>query len=841
VATDLDLNLLPLYRIQGQEIPHIPGLLTMMPPKRAARARKDERLLVYLILSDNTRFPSAEYSQIISRVTQRFYRTSGSLTSALRTATGELNQSLLNRNLHATGKGELIVGRLILGAMRGTQFLFTQCGPTHVFHLTGVETRQIHDEQIAGRGLGISQATPLYFAQVDLHAGDLLVLCPNLPKGWDTTLFGEKNTSIETLRRKLTSVSSDDLNAVLVQVQTGKGNLNILKGMQPAADKLALAALAAAAEALKNTGKGIPAGISRQASLPDIPQAASPISGIPPVSPVMPTSQVESGRPASHFARILSRENKSAPPASPSSSEVPAQRYATSAAPSGQQVQPAAAQSFQRPAAVPAGSALRPVRHTGRFVSPRPTSDLPEIKRPSSRHRQGIFGGLVRAIQGVRGGMQRISNSIKKFLPILLPNSGDDSEVAGSSTVLFAIVIPVIIVAIATTVYIHDGRTAQYQQYYDMALAQASQARGQANPTEVRRTWDSTIYYLDLAEKNQKTQNSNDLRQEAQTALDNLDGILRLDFRPAIIGGLSRSVRVSHMAATDTDLYLLDASRGGVIRAFLTNLGYEVDTSFKCDPGEHEGEEHDGQHDTIIVDALIDLEIMPLSNIYNARVLAMDGKGTLLYCGLVDSVAVSPVPPQLGWRSISAFSLDSDGNNLYVLDPAANAVWQYTGSSGEFPDLPSLFFGNQVPQNMNTAIDLAANKADLYLLFQDGHVTSCPLTHYAVAPIRCNDPATFLDARPERRPGPKINDAIFTAMSFASAPDSSLYMLEPLTRAIYRFTPRSDTLELRGQFRASMEQSNTLFDGPATAMTISPNRYAFLSVGNQIFFATDVP
>ena len=45
-----------------------------------------------------------------------------------------------------------------------------------------------------------------------------------------------------------------------------------------------------------------------------------------------------------------------------------------------------------------------------------------------------------------------------------------------------------------------------------------------------------------------------------------------------------------------------------------------------------------------------------------------------------------------------------------------------------------MFFGDQVPQNMNTAIDLAANDADLYMLFQDGHVTSCPLTRYDVVP-----------------------------------------------------------------------------------------------------------
>ncbi len=814
-------------------MPKIPGLLAVMPPKRADHARKDDRLLVFLTISGSTEFPSAEYSQIIERLTRRFYQTSGSLTSAMRTVAGELNQSLLKRNLETNSKGEYVAGRLILGALRGTQFLFAQCGPTHVFHLTGAETRQIHDEQIAGRGLGTSQATPLYFAQVDLHAGDLLVLCPILPTGWDAALSGGKNASSETLRRKLVGSSNEDLNAVLLEAQAGKGNWNILKETPPAVEKVAPSASAAIPEASVSLGQPLSVGISGQAPVPGAIQAASPETGTSPASTVMPSSQVQSGRPASRFTRILSEADRPAPSPSPAGSEVPPQSEEAAVAPSGQPVQPAAAQSYRRPVTVPVASADHRVRRSGHYVSPLSVGDLPEIKRPVSSRRRAIFGGLVRIIRGVRGGSQSVSRGIKKFTPTVLPNSGDDSEVAGPSMALFAIVIPVIIVAIAVTVYIHYGRTAQYQQYFGMAVDQASQARGQANPTEVRRAWDSTIFYLDLAEKNQKTQDSNALRQEAQTALDNLDGILRLDFRQAIIGGLGRSVQISHMAATDTDLYLLDASRGSVIRASITSQGYEVDPSFKCDPG---------QYGTILVEALIDLEALPMSNFYNARVLAMDGKGNLLYCGLAKPEAVSPAPPQLGWRSISAFSLDSDGRNLYVLDPAANAVWQYTGSFGQFTDLPSSFFGEQVPQNMNTAVDLAANNADLFMLFQDGHVTSCPLTFFVDVTTRhCTDPTTFVDTRPERTSSPKINDAIFTQMTFASAPDPSLYLLEPLTRAIYRFSPRSDSLELRGQFRATLEQNNTLFGSPATAITISPNRYAFFSVGNQVYFATDVP
>jgi hypothetical protein len=65
-------------------------------------------------------------------------------------------------------------------------------------------------------------------------------------------------------------------------------------------------------------------------------------------------------------------------------------------------------------------------------------------------------------------------------------------------------------------------------------------------------------------------------------------------------------------------------------------------------------------------------------------------------------------------------------------------------------------------------------------------------------------------------------------------------MLVPNTHAIYRFSPRPESLNLLGQFRATIEQSKR-FTIPATAMAISSNRYLFISIGNQVYFATDVP
>ena len=810
-----DLTLLPFYRIKGQDWAQLPGLLAVKPPRHAARGRDDDSLIIYLTLSGNTPLSSAEYNRTTAHLAQRFYQTTGSLTSAIRTTAEALNRTLVDRNLRTSGQGQYTIGRLILGVLRDSQFVFAQCGPTHVFQIHHGETHQVHDPQISGRGLGIGQTTPLYFSQLDLQPGDQLALCADLPPGWDETLLHERFVSPESLRLKLLSISGEDLNAIMVQVQVGKGEMIILKTPPTA--------MAPSPGQEQSRGSTLPNQANMAGRQPVPPAAASS------PSPVRPGSQIDSEHPASRFTRILAGVELSAPVEAPKTSDKPKSLKAP-ALQRGKTVQDTPLQPVHNPASAPPLPIPRSSERTGRFVSPRSTDGLPEIRRPSA-HRQAVFRGLAKIIQGVRMGMHRLANGINQFLPNLLPGSKEPgSEIAGSSQAFFAIAIPLIVVTVAVLVYTRYGRITQYQENYNEALGQAAQANGQTNPADVRHAWDSTIYYLDLADNYQVTQDSINLRQEAQTALDNLDSIVRLDFHPAIIGGLDRTVQISRIAATSTDLYLLDASHGSVIRATLGSQGYEVDTSFTCGPG---------KYDTTTVGNLIDIEALQMSNNYNARILAIDAGGNLLYCGFnMDPVAAPLNPPPLGWQNITAFSLDTDGKNLYILDPLGNNVWVYQGDYGEFTGLPTLFFGEQVPQDMKSSIDIAANNSDLYLLFGDGHVSACPVSHLLDNPLHCTDPLTFVDNRPERLPGSRINDAIFTQMTFTAAPDPLLYMLEPLTRAVYYFSPRSSSLELRGQFRAGLDQA---FSGPATAMTIGPNRYIFFGVGNQVFFATNAP
>jgi len=776
VTADFNLNIFPIYRIKGQEIPNLPGILALSPPRRSARGRENDHLVIYLTLSGNTPLTSAEYSQITAQMGQRFYQIGGSLTAAMRGTVDVLNQFLVERNLRTTGKGAYIVGRLVLGVMRSNQLVLAQSGPTHVYHLTAEGATHFHDPQISGRGLGFSQTTQLYFTQAELHAGDKLVICAKLPTGWDAVLGGERGTaSPDALARKLVSMTQDDISVILLETLPGTGDLRILR---PTKSTVSTRATAEGA-----TGPGDAA--------------------VQPQTPVVPPQS----RPANRFQKLMTEADQQQ-----------------------SQVEPA---SY----AVPLDEAL-PRAATGRRqrgLSRERRSGVPEISPPPTERRKETYRGLARLIQTVRKFEQNMSDGIRRMLPRLLPGLQENEErgISASTMVLITLGVAVVVVTIAVTVYMRYGRVAQYGENYDLAIQSAVGAIGQDDAVIIRHAWESALYYLDRAETYQITQDSQALRYEAQTALDGLEGIIRLNFRPAIYGGLDSTVQIIKMAANDTDLYLLNGVRGNILRAIRTNQGYEMDRNFLCDPGVY------GEHQ---VGPLIDLAVLPRVNNRNAAVMAIDGNGTILYCSSGIRPFAEPLgPPDLGWRGISGFTLDTDGNNLYVLDSQANAVWKYNGDLGSFSDRPTFFFAEQVPEGMNTAIDLAVKGNDLFLLFEDGHIVICIQGQLEIIPVRCIDPATFEDSRPGHQSGPVITDAVLIQMAFAAPPDQSLYALEPHTHAVYRFSSRTDSLILQAQFRAPVDMENTQFVLPVTAMAISTNGVVFLSIDNQVYYATNIP
>jgi hypothetical protein len=764
MTSQLDLILLPLIGYAEQEVSTFPGLFTTKPPRRPARGRKQDHLVLYLTQSGNAPLSDEQVNQILTRLAQTYYKTPGSVTAGQRAVADALNQYLLDRNLRNTSSGQQTTGLLTQMIMREGRLWLAQSGPTHVFIVTSEQTEHLYDPVLAGRGLGLSRTAPVRYSQVVLNINDALVLTPQPPPNWtSTTLKNATSQGAGNLRRHLLSQAAPHLNAVLAQAQNGNQKVHVLR---PVRAQRPRGLMSQEAEASSRPAAVQPE--TPEIKLPSLREESEHQQAEPPKRAAVP----QTSRPDQRIPPVQS-ENQSG------------------------KMPDRSGPSVERIATPPAKS--RRLRMPKINLGPITTA----------------LGMIWRAFANTG---RQVSMGVGTLLGRMLPDSGIFS--LPSSTMAFvAIAIPIVVVAIASFVYFQSGRAAQHEAYLTQAIQAAERAGSLEDPQDLRLAWDLTLRYIDQAEFYKTTEQSRELRNQAQTALDSLNYVERLDYQNALASPLSADARISRILSMDNDLYLLNGSDGVVLRATLTSKGYALDQTFQCGPGPFGG---------YIVGAIIDIAPLPRSNNENATVLGIDANGNLLYCIPDEAPLALPMaPPDTNWGAPKGVSQDS--GDLYILDPLTNAVWIYRGSN--VTQQPRLFFSEQIP-TMHDVIDLAVNRNDLYLLHEDGQMSTCTYSGLVESPTRCEDPALYSDPRPGMQEGPKLQDAQFSEILFIPPPDPSLFLLDPESKAVYHLSVR---LTLQRQFQSS----TPLPEGPATAFTINrANRTAFLALGNQVYYAS---
>jgi hypothetical protein len=760
MPSSIDLLILPLVRQDGQEQPSVPGLHVARPPRRAARGRDRDQLILHLSLSGDAPLSLDQINQLLENLAKTYYRTSGTVTTAQRAVAESINQFLLDRNLRNASAGSQTIGLLTQVVLRAERLSLAQSGPVHAFVITTAEARHYHDPQLAGRGLGLARTTSIRYFQVDLQVNEALVITPEQPAGWTTTTVqSAQSQGPEGLRRRLLSQAGTNLSAALLQAQPGTGQLRLLRPVRPSRPMPAQAGQAPKAQP--------PASSLRQ------PGIASSGTGVPPAErahPAPPMTGVESpGRPPAAPRPVRPVREQS-----PSSPGAPAAQPSASA----------------RPA--PAGERAR--RRPGLNIAP-----------------------LLASLAPVGRAFASAGRGAAAFLGRMLPDEGLFTLPA-STMAFIAIAVPLLVVTISSAVYFQRGRAAQHQIYFAEAQEAALLAEAESEPEALQQSWASVLELLNAADSYGTTPESRDLRVRAQNVLDDLNYVERLDFRPALVDELKETAHITRIVAADNDLYMLNAREGVVVRATLTSSGYRVDPTFQCGPGAYGG---------YIVGAITDITGLPQGNELNATLLGVDANGNLLYCTPGDApLAVPLTPPDIDWGTPQGLTYDTD--DLYILDPQANAVWIYRNM--EIEEEPRLYFGEQIPQ-MQDVIDMAVNLNDLYLLHTDGHMTTCVFSALIESPTRCEDPTTYGDPRPGHENGPLIEGAYFTEIQFAPPPDPSIYLLEPNSQAIYHFS-------VRLTFQRQYQSGSSLPEGPATSFAINQgNHTVFLAIGNQIFYA----
>ncbi|HEX2696113.1 MAG TPA: hypothetical protein VHM28_00295 [Anaerolineales bacterium] len=774
----LDLTLMPIYRINRQDQASLPGLMATVPPHKTARGRDQDRLIVYLLLTGNAVFPTGEYVQLASRAAVAFYETPGALTSALRASAESINKPLLERNMSTSGRGQYAVGLLVLAAVRDAQVTLLLSGPIHAFLLGANGAQHIFDT-LSGKGLGLSQSSPYYFSQLTLQPNDRLLFCGKVPPAWESALNDPSPASLDSTRRRLMTLTTEDLNAALLYAASGVGILTVMRPiMEPHVDDR-------------------PTPVSSESQNASLQK-----------SDVIPEPDQITSAPAAHMlqpsAYAIPPEPKEELPSSGEDSLSAADLYSS------------------LPRAKNFAETSIPEEQPEILPEPQPSAP-----RPPSEGTRRAAKRIVSGMQALRQGNERLSQGLQNFLPRLLPGSeGSSLSIPSSAMVFISLLIPLIVVTIASVVYFRYGRSVQYEQYLIQAQDARAQALSVSDPAAQREAWQRELFYLDKADFGGPTSETGTLRSEAQSNLDKLEGISRLQFQPVLSTGVG--AQISRIAASENDLYLLDAQRGSILHVALTSGGFQLDTAFNCVPG---------VYGTYTVGPLVDILAMPTVNTINATVIGVDASGNLLYCAPGQVAQAIPLPPpDTNWGRVTAFTLDA--GNLYVMDAPSRAIWVYVGRDGTFVDRPYFFFGGQIP-TLEDAIDLAVSGDDLYILHSDGHLSNCSYSRIEAVPTRCVDPVALINPFPAYRDVNIFGEVHFTQMMFMPAPDSNLLILDSDSQGVFRFTARS--LELQNQLRPLAGRDNPLPRGAVGAMTVSPNHVLYFAVQDKIYFAVDSP
>jgi len=432
---------------------------------------------------------------------------------------------------------------------------------------------------------------------------------------------------------------------------------------------------------------------------------------------------------------------------------------------------------------------------------------------------------LVQAWQSGEGFTNKVKNVVGGLVHRVIPQSTGWHVISPAFMVFLVIAFPLALIALSLTIYTRNGKDEQFRSYLDLTQQYATMAAMQSDPIQQHEYWRKVSETgAKAAEYGSNSQLTN-LTQQAGKTLDLMDLTQRIDFRPALTDLLPQGVSISKVLPLGTDVYLLDAFSGSVLRMQYNSKGYyEIDTGFKCAPG---------PSGLNTIGPLIDFISLPANQPYNYKVLAVDADGNLLYCLPGDIPSSQRLPaPTGGWSKIMGIALDQ--SILYVMDSGNDAVWFYQGSGINFSASPTPYFDTNVPK-LDDAIDLVVDQEDMFILHSDGHMTTCQYSAYKQAKeTACIDPSPYSDNRLGREKHPWLYlDAHFVGMQATHSTESSIFILDDTGRTVYQF---SYQLNLENTLKVKPNAAYPMPASAPTAFAVSPSRELFLVFGNQVFF-----
>lgn len=760
-----NLDIYPIHIHEGKSVESLPGLIVLAPPRRCGRGRESDQLIVMIHLVGKTDITPQALEEWLEKKAGLFYSSPGSVTNAMRLMAEAINNELLDRNLKTAGNGSQVNGSLNLVVLRKDMLYSLVIGQSRLIVLSKTGAVEFTDRANNARGLGMNQAVTCLFNQKTINGDESILLAPIPSPNWTLpSLQDAGKLSVEAIGRRLISQRPAELRAALVRLAEGKGS-SIYKPL-----------LSVESPKVEKTKIGQP--------VPVVSFSKSNEKNPPSDQDELPLS----GPGDDSYSDTNNEETVN-------EEETPGEYY-----------------TEQNPREVP-------VRL--RQVDGRSSRDDHKNPRRAGRVTRSTKDAGLKEEQDPAKQPSKLSGFFKR-------SKHASGPVPRILYLLFAIAVPLVVVAIAASVYINQGKTQQFTYYLAESQKYIEQAQAaQDDPVMHSFNLQAALMYLKKANQYGSTAESKALLSSVQTQLDEIQGVVRLNMIPLGLSDRLGEVNISQMVATNTDLYLLDSQSGKALHYDLVGEEYVQDRNFDCGPNPNNPLNSIGK--------LVDIIGLPAGNSFNATVFGIDAYGNIEFCipdepGVVSSL----IAPDAGWQEIKAISMYQ--NYLYVMDPGNNAVFSYPGRGILFEDKPTLFFDNFIP-NMDLAVDFEIYADELYILRSNGEMVECTYSHMKDYKLtECLDPAPYKDMRNgQEQQAVTFPDSAFIQMRMTSAPDSSLYLLDAHGNGIYHFSLQRNLQKIFAPGFTDPEYSPS---GEVTSVAFTPGRILFIAFGNQVFTAT---
>lgn len=776
------------FPIATSEKPLYPGFLVLLPPKKAARGRESDILILYFKLNGRSAITDTGLKTWLENKASSYHRNPGTVTAGMRAIFEDINEDLLERNSRFAKQNGQVSGNLeIMVLKKGTVYLAVSGeGTGHLITTSGYETAS-DDSNI--RGLGLSQTATVRFVQSSVSSGDFLILAHDSPQTWTREAFtGSQKLTNEALYRHLFTAEVGSSQGVLIRFKEGSGKIIMLK------PRLGEVVIEAPAPVMTPVEENRP---------------QTPKSGVVErVQPFIVSDQRSSGQVPMENDKRVNSDQQPQIRLTPQSGRV---HGAPAQTPTLRPVVPPDKQEIS--------SSNSLDESTGR--GKRAISSIPF---PSSDEVKVAVGGALRKGAEVK---QKTEGWTKSALQKVLPGPSDQPLKFSKGVLTFiAIAVPVIIVAIAASIYVRNGRNSLFEGYLAQAQQLSMRADSQGTDASLRlSSLQESLYWLDKADQYGKSDESTQLRNEVQAELDEIQGVTRINMVQAVNSTLPSGTAIIQMVISNADLYALDGTTGRVFRFTQSGSEYIQDTSFDCGPNE--------SNQIASIGHLVDMVPISIDNSYGAAIMAIDSQGKLDYCVPGESgYIVSLEPPDMGWVSISSITLNQ--GNLYVLDVRGNAIYRYEGTGNQFAEKPTLFFDETIP-SLTEAIDIEVVGYELYILRSNGELVECTYSPLKdMKSTECTDPASYNDSRTGKViKTDNFTNATFTQMHMTQAPDSSLYFLDTLGKSIYHL---SYARNLQRILYPRLTDGENIDQYSPTAFYVSSTRQVFMAFGGLIYY-----